>query len=343
MATHPPSRSVPPIVVCCGHACLDVIPTMHRDEIPPPGGLVKIGAAMVAPGGSVSNTGLALHKLGVSVRLVARIGDDLFGHDLARQFEIVGQGLSDHLRCVADEPTSYSIVISPPNSDRRFLHCPGANDSFSPEDVTDEALDGVTLLHLGYPPAMQAICDHDGAGLVELFERAQSRGILTSLDLCGIDANGWSGAIDWERLLKNVLPWTDLFLPSRDELSAMTPAAPEAVLSWGCRVLAIKDGEQGISVWTSDDAERIGPGWGGQTRQAPTFIVEVVGTTGAGDTTIAGFLAGLVNGESLDTTLDLACAAGAHCVGRADATSGLCDLDQLKTYLSMKAPRRTSP
>ena len=52
------------------------------------------------------------------------------------------------------EVTSYTIVISPPGHDRSFLHCPGANETFTAADVPYEQLAGVRLFHFGYPPLM---------------------------------------------------------------------------------------------------------------------------------------------------------------------------------------------
>jgi len=51
----------------------------------------------------------------------------------------------------------------------------------------------------------------------------------------------------------------------------------------------------------------------------------VVGTTGAGDATIAGFIAALLKGLPIEQTLTMAVAVGAFNVERADATSGIPD------------------
>ena len=324
-------------VVCCGHACLDVIPRMLSAELPAAGGLAEVGPAEVATGGSVSNTGLALHKLGVKTRLVARVGDDLFGREVRRLYDEAG---ADHALATVDGPTSYTVVVSPPGGDRRFLHCPGANAGFTDGDVPDDAIRGARVLHFGYPPVMPAMCEGDGAPLTRLFDRARAAGLLTSLDLCGVDPTGPAGGVDWPAFLKNVLPRVDVFLPSRDELRQMTDADDATILSWGCRVLVVKDSERGLAVRTSPDAGEIGEGWGGRTLRSPTFVTTVVGTTGAGDTTIAGFLAGLVRGESLESCCDLANAAGAHCLRSADATGGLCSLRGLRRFLASDPPRR---
>ena len=331
-------------IVCCGHVCLDVIPRMLTADLPPPGGLSQVGPADVSTGGSVSNTGLALHTMGLGVRLVGLVGDDLFGGEVRRRFDAAGEGLSRFLQNVPGGATSYTVVVSPPGGDRRFLHCPGLNDRFTDADVPDEALAGARLMHFGYPPAMRAMCEDDGGPLVRLLTRARDAGLLTSLDLCGVDTGGWPGRVDWPALLSRVLPLVDVFLPSADELAATLPGRTvEDVLAMGCRAVVVKDGERGLTIRTDARAERFGRGWADRSLRAGTYVVEVAGTTGAGDTTIAGFLAGLVRGESLETAADLACAAGAYCVRAADATSGLRGLPDLRDFVASDPPRRTPP
>ena len=70
--------------------------------------------------------------------------------------------------------------------------------------------------------------------------------------------------------------------------------------------------------------------WNGRELLAPRFEVEVEGTTGAGDSTIAGFLAAVAAGASPEETLVQAVAVGACSVEAADATSGICPISQLQ-------------
>ena len=63
--------------------------------------------------------------------------------------------------------------------------------------------------------------------------------------------------------------------------------------------------------------------WSGRELWAPCFEVTVNGTVGAGDATIAGFLAGLLKGETIERSLTSAVAVGACCVETPDATSGI--------------------
>ena len=130
-------------VIVAGHLCVDIIPQIPKvstrsDDFLAPGRLAEVGAALLSTGGSVSNTGLALHRLGLDVRLLARIGDDFIANLIRDILRAHGEGLADHLSVAHDEPSSYTIVINPPGVDRSFLHCPGTNNTFGPEDISPD-------------------------------------------------------------------------------------------------------------------------------------------------------------------------------------------------------------
>ena len=75
----------------------------------------------------------------------------------------------------------------------------------------------------------------------------------------------------------------------------------------------------------------------------PTFKPDkILSATGAGDTSIAAFLTSMINGEKLDTCLDLAAGAGALCVSSYDALSGLKSLDEIKEKIE-KGWERNKP
>src|SRR5690606_27972096 len=148
-----------------------------------PGRLTRIGPATFATGGAVANTGLALHRLGVTTALVGRVGDDVFGQAVLDLLRRRDRALAKHMRVTDDAPTSYTLVISPPGVDRAFLHCPGANDRFAADDVDSAAFPDARLLHFGYPPLMQRIQNDRGEELRTLFAGARAAGLTTSLDM----------------------------------------------------------------------------------------------------------------------------------------------------------------
>ena len=262
----------PAEVVVAGHVCLDVIPVLPGPARLEPGRLLEIGPAEMSTGGAVPNIGLALHRLGVPVRLMGKVGDDLFGSAVLEALRARDPQLAADMVVGAGEITSYSIVISPPGVDRSFLHCSGANDTFTADDVRYDELASARLFHFGYPPIMRAMYADGGSELRRMLARARDAGPAISLDMCRPDPDGDAGRVDWPQLLKDTLPLVDIFVPSIEELLFMLDRDAygrlesgadvvdldllrrlgDQLLGMGTAVVAIKLGEQGLYVRTSD-------------------------------------------------------------------------------------------
>ena len=305
--------------VVAGHICLDIIPTFYGDVAIEPGKLVRTGPAALSTGGAVSNTGRALARLGVATRLMGKVGDDLFGRAV---LDLVGEH-AEGMVVTPGESTSYTVVINLSGKDRTFLHAPGCNDTFVATDVPAAALAGARLFHFGYPTLMARMFENEGEELVSLMKLAKGLGVVTSLDMSLPDADSPGGRADWKRILERALPFVDIFLPSHDELSFMLGALdPERLalecLDMGAKTAGVKLGSAGIYVRTAVEEVRM-----------PALSVEVRGTTGAGDATIAGFLVGFLRGQDLVTCARWAVTMGALCCEHADATSGHPTMEEL--------------
>jgi sugar/nucleoside kinase (ribokinase family) len=251
--------------------------------------------------------------------------------------------------------TSYSVIISPRDTDRIFLHCPGANDTFSAADISYEVVKQAALFHFGYPPIMRQMYIDDGRHLVEVLQRARETGVTTSLDMAYPDPTSESGQADWSLILKSALPFVDIFLPSFEELlfalrrtvfdqmstrgallDQITPALLEDIsaelLDMGVKMVLIKLGSNGLYLRTAagEAIQNLGracpldwKSWCDRELWAPCFKVDVVGTTGSGDTTIAGFLSALLRRSAPEEAVTMAVAVGACNVEAPDALSGL--------------------
>jgi sugar/nucleoside kinase (ribokinase family) len=350
-----------PDVVVAGHICLDIIPALGSVPDLRPGGLVVAGRPAISTGGPVGNVGMALHNLGVPVRLMGKIGDDEFGGLLLDVLRAHDEVLAEEMIVVPGETTSYSVVVSPPGVDRAFLHCPGANDTFAAADVPHDALAGARIFHFGYPPLMRRLYADGGAELRRLLEDVRTRGLVTSLDVCHPDPRSGGGHVDWEQYLRAVLPAVDVFAPSLDELSVMLHlhdaealdtarlrALGDRVLAMGPAFVVLKLGEHGLYVRTSGSAAidamcarlALTGEWCDRELYAPCFQPErIAGTTGAGDCTIAGLLAALLRGEDPVSAITSASAVGACSVEAPDATSGVPRWDVVAARLAAGWPR----
>ena len=93
---------------------------------------------------------------------------------------------------------------------------------------------------------------------------------------------------------------------------ASAPEIARQLSGWGAKIAGLKMGDKGLFVrWTD------------RVLHAPCFKINVAGTTGAGDATIAGFLAGYLRNLPAEQTMTLAAAVGACCCEAPDATSGI--------------------
>ena len=350
--------------IVAGHICLDLIPTLigvgDFASTFLPGRLLETGPVVMATGGAVSNTGLALHKLGIETRLMGKIGPDLFGQAILDIIKSQAEHLAEGMRIVAGESSSYTIIISPPRTDRIFFHCPGPNDTFAADDVDYELVKQVDLFHFGYPPLMKRLYQEEGAELVKMFRQAKATGVTTSLDMAMPDPTAPSGQVEWPALLKASLPYVDLFLPSIEEilfmlypdmfqtltvaagqqgsqfLDQITPSlaadVADDLLEMGAKIVLLKANYRGLYLRTASEMMlanmgRAQPdnvaGWANRELWAPIFQTDPVGTTGAGDSAIAGFLSALLRDLSPAQAVTIAAAVGACNVEAADALGGI--------------------
>lgn len=365
-------------VVVAGHICLDITPVYPMEsnkdtDIFKPGKLVTMDGVSISTGGAVANTGIALGLLGINVRLIAKVGNDEFGKivsDCLDQYHISSE---KNLIVAQNTSTSYTVVIAPPNCDRMFLHCPGANDTFRTGDIDYAQIRDASLFHFGYPPLMKVMYENDGEELVRLFQDVKSLGVATSLDMAGIDPYSEASKADWKLILKRVIPYADFFMPSADELCFMidperhaewtkrangddmmkfinpdedvAPLAEALVDNYHAKVVVIKCGCKGIYYKTAGyhAMSEIGANipinlkdWTEKSGWIKAFKPDVIrSSTGAGDVSIAAFLATTLEGLPIRDCARYAAAEGASCLEGYDALSSLRTIPELAQMFLM--------
>lgn len=257
-------------------------------------------AADLVLGGSAAITAAGCARLGLRTALYAAVGDDVFGR-LVRA-DLAERGVTLLAADGHGEPTGLTVVLSEPD-DRGMLTLLGTISALRPSDISDELLGRADHVHVASMYLQPALT----SGLAGIFARARKIGCTTSLD------TNWDPAEKWESLTE-ILASTDVFLPNEAELLAITraddPDAGAATLVEAGTAVVMKDGARGARAW-----------WPGGSCAAPGRAVEVVDTTGAGDSFNAGFLAARLSGLDMAAAVRWAAVAGSLSTRAAGGTA----------------------
>jgi sugar/nucleoside kinase (ribokinase family) len=355
--------------VVAGYLGVDIAPGFSRrepaafSELFRPGKLIETDGLHFSLGGAVANTGLAMRRFGCEAELMGCVGNDSLG-DIALTL-LARDGVTQGIKRTDSAGTAYGIVIAPPGVDRVFLEDPGCNRIFAASDIDYEVVGKSRLFHFGYPPLMDALWKNDAAQLVAMFEQVRGRGTVTSLDMALPDPDAPAGKADWRKILSNVLPLVDIFVPSIEELLFMLEpklyravleraaggyiinsiAADEyvtiarKVIGMGVKVLLVKAGHKGAFLITGDiDAlsssplrlsDQIGCPDGIWLPPQPEKRELVCNASGAGDCAVAGFLTALLKDETIANAGRCAMLAGRDNLYGNDALSGLRSWDEM--------------
>ena len=284
-----------------GNIQLDVLAS-PVSAMPTPGGDTVIDHIVVRTAGAAGNVSLALAALEVQHRLFGAVGDDDAGRWIASELERLG--LEEDVRIVPGEATGISIALEAPERERAFLTAHGVLSTYGISDVPSDAWEADLVLLTGYfsLPGLR------GDGTLKILQNAKHAGARTFFDT-GWDPEEWAG--DAAREVLAMLPHVDVFLPNESEAFALTgetdAAAAAVALTVHCPGwVVVKLGARGLLA--------AGPSGARLTIDAPA--VTAIDTTGAGDSLVAGLLAGLADGHDVESALSTGVRVASTVVGR---------------------------
>ncbi len=288
--------------IVCGECCVDIpvrpvpIGSPLRDER-----VLEVEPIPAGSGGIVSNSGMAMTRLGLDVAALACVGTDNWSDHLLSTYQAAGIDTSMMIRC-QDKATSVTVVLIDDSGDHAFIYHPGASQQLSKEILLGQ-LDNFAQARftlLGYYGLLPDL-EQDLPACLAAIRETGCR--------VAMDAGGGGGGL---APLDEILPHLDIYLPSYSEaLSQTGQREPQQMIETlrGCgtdAMIGITLGDQGALLspaageWISIDALPP-PG-------------KVVDTTAAGDSFSAGLIAGLAAELSVGDAGRLAAATGACCV-----------------------------
>ncbi|MFE3973991.1 MULTISPECIES: ribokinase [unclassified Peribacillus] len=279
-------------ITVVGSSSMDLVVTSAKR---PMAGETVLGESFITvPGGKGANQAVAAARLGAQVSMVGCVGDDVYG-------EIILENLKkNHVNTEYVEPVTGSASgtahITLSEGDNSIIVVKGANDFITPEYVEK---------------AKKVIEESD---IVLVQQEIPEETVEYLADLCNMLQ---------KRLLLNPAPARKLSEAVIQQASFLTPNEHEfeilfdgrdrtEVLTEYPNKLFITEGKNGVRYFD-----------GHEEKVVPSFEVEAVDTTGAGDTFNAAFAVAVAEGKSFDESLLFANRAASISVTKLGAQGGM--------------------
>ena len=300
-------------VVGLGVATLDILTRTPR--LPTSNECFAIDQIDTQGGGPVATALVAVSRLGGQCAYLGPIAPDETGRLIVADLERYGVDVS-HVARRSQGVSSVSVILVEQSSgNRAILFQKGSAPEMLPNEVPVDLVRSARALHL------DGFCPQAALRAARI---ARENGVLVSFD-GGAGERMWNG-------MDELLPWVDLLVVARrfafqtTGLADPLAAGPALLREYKPRQVAITDGENGCWYW--DEATTI---------HQPAYSVEVVDTTGAGDTFHGAYLyACLQERWTPSFQLKFASAAAALKCTRLGGRRGIPDLQQTLDFLSAR-------
>ena len=296
-----------------GNALVDILIQIPNDDILeqlrlPKGGMYHVdantslhigetvkpyGYAMAA-GGSTANTISGASKLGIPTGYIGKVGRDERG----RFFE--NEMVKTHVKplmLTTDTPTGCAEAFISKDGERTFATYLGAALELNADDIRPEMFDGWDILYVeGYLISNRELLD-------KILPMAKEKGMTVALDMASFNIVRENR----DYMLHLAKDYIDILFANEDEAKAFTlleePVEALHEMASMCDIAIVKVGAKGAYVQHGDQVVKIEP-----------IPAKVIDTTGAGDLWAAGFMAGIVKGESLEKCAKMGATVAANII-----------------------------
>jgi ribokinase len=252
-------------------------------------------------GGKGANQAVAAARLGASVVMVSKIGDDMLGDGVLRNFEDVGVSTRNVQRVVGQSTGTATILVNP-SGDNFILIVKGANGDLTPADVKRAGEELKTcdliLLQLEVPleTVYAALAFGKRHGVRTVLNPAPA---IRDLDMARACEASFLTPNETELAILAGMP-----VESEEEIAA----AANSLLAKGCATVIVTLGARGALLAAPHGLKRIAP-----------VKVRAVDSTGAGDAFIGSFARYSASGLAVEAALDKATRYAADSVTRRGA------------------------
>ena len=306
-------------VAVVGELNLDLI-VLGAERFPRPGEELIVDEMVLTLGSSSAIIACQLAKLTDDVLFVSKTGDDNLGRialDFLRQKAVPTNAI------IVDRSLASGLTISVALAgNRAMMTVMGCIEELRSDEIAIELLHGQQHVHISSFYLQRGL----RPDVWRIFQRAHEMGLTTSFD------TGWPSSAEVNGDLEKVWSHVDVFLPNEAEVVALSGRPDfDAGLSWLAErvpLVVAKLGADGAI------ARR-----GGEVVRRPAFVIDVVETTGAGDSFNGGFVHGWLEGMELGDCLDLGNACGALSTRAPGGTTSQATLSEATEFVRTAARR----
>lgn len=284
-------------------------------RVPERGENILAHRLQIGPGGKGANAAVAVARMGVESILIGRIGDDNFGSEELAALRAEGVN-ADFVGIDPEVQTGTAVVMVDDEGENTILVIIGANDRLTPEHVEAglaphwDDLDAL-LINFEVPEESVAAAIH----------AAHARDVPCVVDAgppreFGADVWGEATVIS-----PNALEAATLVGHPVESDVEVEDAARE-LLAAGPQSVVLKRGSAGALLATSEGVTHV-----------PSFRVNVVDTTGAGDAFSGALVVAIAEGKPLQEAVRIASAAGAITVTRVGTLAAMPARAEIEDFL----------
>jgi len=281
-------------VIAIGNMTNDII-IGPIEEFPDYGQMFFVEKVTPLLGGTCSIMASGLGKMGIKVKVIGKIGKDMYGDFLLDRLIKSGVDVSE-ISKVDDVQTPITLCYFNKKGEKRMIHCYGTDAEILEKDID---LSKYNSSHIFYAGGIDILLKLRGKPIARILESAKKRSITTILDTV-YDPLGEGFSV-----IKDSLPFIDIIFVSMDEAKVYTGTDNiEGIIKFflrkGSKVIVLKMGEKGSCIYKDGVIHEF---------SSPDPDNGIKDTVGAGDNFVAGFIAGIVKGFDTIDCMKLATAA----------------------------------
>ncbi|MBT3180239.1 MAG: ribokinase [Candidatus Marinimicrobia bacterium] len=299
-------------VTVVGSFMYDLVATVPRR---PRAGETLVGDSFgMFLGGKGANQAIAASRAGATVTMIGRLGNDLFGKQFLEKFSQEGIN-TDFVVQDKENGTGIGMPLIDSSGDNSIVIIPQANMALTVKNINQAEAS------IAKADVLVMQCEVPLEANQRAAEIAKENGTLVILNPAPA-----------QLIPNHTLELVDIITPNETETEILTGLptktedevilAGKSLLSKGVKTVILTLGERGSMLLTKNGEKII-----------PAFDVNAVDTTAAGDSFCGALAASLADGKSINSSVEIANAAGALAVTILGAEPSLPHRDAIESLL----------